>query len=258
MSEVDKSYELKILKMIANKYLDESISMTEESLNTLLVNRDQIVWDLATKIYSQSGHKVELSIVRDIVNSRIEALKYDLAAEKKRREEQARRLAELEAQKAAEEARRLTEQKAHLRSEIENLLKEFEGDEIKAQVFVKVRNIISDELEVDVNKISLNSHLSKDLDPNVDIDDLMGLIMTLEEEFDIEIADNETEDEFDIYYRSGYSSSSNNSSGQSFWSVLGSLSAISSSSYSSYLNLGDKCIVKSFVDLIYKKLLEKK
>ncbi len=61
MSEVDKGYKLKVLKMVANKYLDETISATEESLKALEANCDQVVWELATRIYSQSGHKVELS-----------------------------------------------------------------------------------------------------------------------------------------------------------------------------------------------------
>jgi hypothetical protein len=84
VSEVDKGYELKVLKMVANKYLDETISATEESLKALEANRDQVVWELATRIYSQSGHKVELSTLRDVVNSRIGDVKYQLAAEKER------------------------------------------------------------------------------------------------------------------------------------------------------------------------------
>jgi len=75
VSEADKNYELEMLKMVVNKYLDESISVTEKSLNELETKRDQVVWDLATKIYSQSGHKVELSKVRDVVNSRIRTMR---------------------------------------------------------------------------------------------------------------------------------------------------------------------------------------
>jgi hypothetical protein len=78
LSEVDKGYELKVLKMVANKYLDETILATEESLKALEANRDQVVWELATRIYSQSGHKVELSTLRDVVNSRIGDVKYSV------------------------------------------------------------------------------------------------------------------------------------------------------------------------------------
>ncbi|MFM6024932.1 MAG: hypothetical protein ACKPER_18715, partial [Dolichospermum sp.] len=71
MSVSDKSYELKILKMIVNKHLDESTLFNKENINESETKRDQFVWDTATKIYQQSGHKVELSLVRDIVDSRI-------------------------------------------------------------------------------------------------------------------------------------------------------------------------------------------
>lgn len=106
MSEADKSYELKVFKMIINKYLDESTLVTEENLSALETNRDQVVWNLATKIYSQSGHKVDLNIVQDIVNSRIGTMKYELSVEKVRIAEQACRIAEQKVQQAAEEARR--------------------------------------------------------------------------------------------------------------------------------------------------------
>ena len=248
MSEADKGYELKVLKMMINKYLDESTSNTEESLRSLEVNCDQVVWDLATKIYSQSGHKVELSIVRDVVNSRIGAMKYQLAAEKERMAEQTRRVVEQKAQQAADEARCATIQEAHLRAQIASVLTEFGGDESKAQVFVRVRKIISDQLGVDENEVSLSSHLSDDLSVD-DSYEFMELVMTLEEEFDIKISDSETEDELGIYYGSTYSGYSSSSDG-SFWS----LGSISSSLYSSSVSAGNNCIVKSFVDLIHRKL----
>lgn len=135
------------MRLIDRKILDIT-SITEESLRALEVNRDQVVWDLATKIYNQSGHKVELSTVRDVVNSRIGAMKYQLAAEKERIAEQTRRGAEQKAQQAAEEAHRAAIQEAHLRAQMASILSEFGGDESKAQVFVRVRKIISDQLGI--------------------------------------------------------------------------------------------------------------
>jgi hypothetical protein len=133
VSEVDKGYELKVLKMVANKYLDETISATEECLKALEANRDQVVWELATRIYSQSGHKVELSTLRDVVNSRIGVVKYQLAAEKERVAEEARRVAE---EKAAEEA--------PWRDEITKIMGELGIEESQANIFVKVRKIVSE------------------------------------------------------------------------------------------------------------------
>lgn len=214
MSEADRGYELKVLKMVINKHLDETTSITEESLRALEVNCDQIVWDLATKIYSQSGHQVELSTVRDVVNSRIGAIKHQLAAEKERIAEQIRRAAEQ-----------------------------------KAQVFVRVQQIISDQLGVEKNEINLNSHLSNDLGADADSYELLELVMALEGEFDIEISDSEAEDELGIHY-----SSYGGTGSGSFWGMLSSISAMSSSSYSSSGSAGEKCVVASFVDLIHKKL----
>jgi acyl carrier protein len=182
VSEADKDYELKVLEMMINKYLDENTSITEESLSTLEVNRDQVVWDLATKMYSQSGHKIELSTVRDVVNSRIGAMKYQLAAEKKRIAEQARRAAEQKAQQAAEEARRVATEEARLRVEIESTLAEFGGDKIKAQIFVRLRKAISEQLSVDESEITLDRHISHDL--GADELDTVELAMALEEEFE--------------------------------------------------------------------------
>ena len=192
MSEVDKGYELKVLKMVANKYLDETISATEESLKALEANRDQVVWELATRIYSQSGHKVELSTLRDVVNSRIKVVKYQLAEEKERMAEQARRVAEekaAEKERMAEQARRVAEEKAaeeaSLRNEITRIMGELGVEESQANIFVKVRKIVSEQLEVDESEVNLDSHISNDL--NADGLDTVELAMALEEEFDIEI-----------------------------------------------------------------------
>lgn len=174
MSEVDKGYQLKVLKMVANQYLDKTISATEESLKALEANRDQVVWELATRIYSQSGHKVELSTLRDVVNSRIGVVKYQLAAEKERMAEQARRVAE---EKAAEKAR--------LPDEITRIIGELGIEASQANIFVKVRKILSEQLEVDESEVTFDSHIITDL--NADELDTVELAMALEVEFDIEI-----------------------------------------------------------------------
>lgn len=123
------------------------------------------MWNLAAKIYSRSGHKVELSIVRDVVDSRIEAIKYQFTEQK--------------AQQAAEEAR--------LRIEIASTLAELGGNEIKAQILIRLRKVISEQLNVDKSEIALDSHISHDL--GSDELDTVELAMALEEEFEIEISE---------------------------------------------------------------------
>jgi acyl carrier protein len=231
MNQIDRDYESKMLKMAIDKYLDETISGTEEDLRTLKDNRDRIVWDLTTRIYSEIGQTVELSTVRDIVNSRIEAINHQLAEEQKYIAEETYRVTE---QKSIDEVDcRDTQEDADFHSKVTAVLGKFGGDESKAKVFVRVRNIISDKLAVDESKINLDCHMSNHL--NMDDLDLVEIVMALEEEFDIQISDECDNLCFSIGSFDWFSGSG------------------SGSSYSSF-KAGEECIVRNFVELVYKKI----
>lgn len=58
-------------------------------------------------------------------------------------------------------------------------------------VFDKVKDIIVDQLDVDEDKITMDSSITDDL--GADSLDVVDLIMSLEEEFDIKIPDEEVE-----------------------------------------------------------------
>ena len=58
-------------------------------------------------------------------------------------------------------------------------------------VFEKVRAIICDQLEMEEDSVTLDSVLLEDL--GADSIDLADLVMTLEDEFDMEISDEELE-----------------------------------------------------------------
>jgi acyl carrier protein len=240
VSEAGQGYELEMFKMVVNKYLDENTSFTERNLNELETKRDQIVWDLTTKIYQQSGHKVELSLVRDIVNSRIRTIKHQLTEEARRITEQKTQQAAEEARRIAEaeKARRITESDPQFLSKVTDALGKFGGDKCKAKVFVRVREVISKHLSIEESEVSLDSHLSNHL--NADELDLVELVMALEEEFGIEIPDEISEEFLDIRLSYG--------GGSSWWGS----SSPSPSSYS--CNAGEKCIVRNFVELISKKI----
>jgi acyl carrier protein len=214
VSEADKDYELEMLKTVVNRYLGESTSFTEQSLDELETQRDQFVWDLATKIYQRSGHKVELSFVRDIVNSRIRAIKYQLTEEAQQKAQQA-------------EARRIALDPQFL-AKVADVLGKFGGNESEAKIFVRVRKIISEQLSVEESEVSLDSHLSNHL--NADDLDLVELVIALEEEFGIEIPDEVSEDFLDIRLFCCWDSSSVS------------------------LKAGEKCIVRNFVELISEKI----
>lgn len=182
MSEVDINYELKVLKMMLNTYLDETVSFTEEGLEFLEANRDQVVWKLATKIYRQSGYKVEFCTARDVVNSRIEVIDAKLTAEKKRIEtqvaEQAYQAAEKE--RIAAEKKRIVAEKIRMGYLNEN------------DIFVEVQKVVIEQLSVEKDNVNLDSHFANDL--GADSLDAVELIMALEEEFDIEIPDEVAEE----------------------------------------------------------------
>ncbi|MBW4540752.1 MAG: acyl carrier protein [Myxacorys chilensis ATA2-1-KO14] len=95
-------------------------------------------------------------------------MKHQVAADKERRAEEARQ----DEERRAEEARR--------------------RDAIKAFVPARVQKIVSEQLQVDENKVNLDSHLVKDL--GMDEVAWVNLSMELEEEFDIEIPNEIVED----------------------------------------------------------------
>ncbi|MGB9792351.1 MAG: acyl carrier protein [Thermacetogeniaceae bacterium] len=76
------------------------------------------------------------------------------------------------------------------------ILKERRGGEQEVaelsdqEIFEKVRNIISEQLGVDAEEITLETSFE---DLNADSLDIVELIMALEEEFDIEIPDEDAE-----------------------------------------------------------------
>jgi acyl carrier protein len=213
MNEDSKNYEMQILAMMINQYLDDMVSLSEEKLNQLEANCDQIVWDLATRIYKESGHKVEFHIIRNLINSRIAVMRYQLFFSKS---------SLLESKRIDEEkAMKIAEQKANA---IINDKKNDDTEKITSQenerqlaIFIKVQEIISDQLEVEKSQIHIEDELfylqsaervssySSDsfyssyssfgwnscLLSNWGGDDLdtIELIAALEEEFDLELSD---------------------------------------------------------------------
>lgn len=216
MEQVDRDYELTILRLAIGMDLDKSIAFTEEGLKSLESNRDRFVWQLATKIYSQSGHRVEFYLVRDVVNSWIGNKKVQLAEVRWAAEEKARQSAAEENRRIAEENRRIAEREARLAAEEKaricartRLLEEIDkfaeqiadekrdGNEVahilkhlgksKAGIFFKLQKVIIEQLSVEENLVNLDSDIRGDL--GADSLDAVELIMAIEEEFDIEIPD---------------------------------------------------------------------
>lgn len=60
------------------------------------------------------------------------------------------------------------------------------------EIFEKLQEIIADQLELDIDNISLDSHILDDL--GADSLDVVDLIMSIEDEFDVEVPDEALED----------------------------------------------------------------
>jgi acyl carrier protein len=244
VNDENEAYNLKIFRIVIDKYLNEAIHPTEQSCELIEFDHDNFIWELASKIYKESGHKVDLVLVRDAVDTRIATIKYHLEAQaakiKYQNSEEKNRIAE-ESRRTSENSNMATE--VHPTSEetpiflrkITDALGKFGGDEGKARIFVRVRRVISSQLDLDENEVTLDSHLLNHL--NADEIDLLNLVIALEEEFDIEISDEEIED-----YCGSFGSSSSGFSGFSSFSL-------------SFGHPGKDCIVRNFVELISKKVL---
>lgn len=68
------------------------------------------------------------------------------------------------------------------------ILKETEGNNL---VFEKVKDIIVDQLDVDDDKVTMEASIANDL--GADSLDIVDLVMSLEEEFDMEIPEEQVE-----------------------------------------------------------------
>ena len=62
---------------------------------------------------------------------------------------------------------------------------------VLCMIFEKVKNILVDQLDVDEDAITMDSSITDDL--GADSLDVVDLVMSLEEEFDVEIPDEEIE-----------------------------------------------------------------
>lgn len=75
----DQAYTLSILKMVINTDLEKKLAESISELELFESKRDQLVWEMATKIYTRSGHKVELTMVRDLIDEHIKNRKSQLS-----------------------------------------------------------------------------------------------------------------------------------------------------------------------------------
>lgn len=158
----EEEYTLNVLRMAVNADLDESILDTVEGLESLESNRDQWVWEIATKIYTHSGHKIELPMIRDLIDARIEELKKRLAKE----EEQY-----FERRFANDKLQQQTQPETEINS--------------TREIFLKICAVICGCTQVSANRVSMGSQICNLSDKR----EVSKIMMQLEQTFNIKIPD---------------------------------------------------------------------
>ena len=150
----DQDYTLSILKMVINRDLENHLLETRQDVNLLESNRDQLVWEIATKIYNYSGHKVELAMVRDLVNAHLQ-----------------KRRSQVSTQKHLE---RQPQPKSPTRSNVNS----------SRWIFLKTCSVICNYTDVSAHRISMTSCISDFADEH----EVTQLLQELEIVFDIKFS----------------------------------------------------------------------
>lgn len=150
----DQEYTLRILKMVINNDLENHPIETRQDLERLESKRDQLVWEIATKIYSYSGHKVELSMVRDLVTIHLKQKRCQFSSTK-----------HLERQE------RHPLPKTPIHSNVDSI----------RWIFLKTCSIICNYTDVNAHRVSMASHITDFADEQ----EMIQIVRDLEEVFGI-------------------------------------------------------------------------
>lgn len=163
MKMKDQDYTLNVLKMAINTDLDSSLGNSMSDLEALESNRDQLVWDIATRIYTQSGHRVELPMVRDLVEARIIEIKSQFVRQQHVR------------------VRQHPPKKAQIGGEHQT---QTGGDLASTRwIFLKICSVICGCTDVSGNRVSMSSQIYDLAEKH----EVAKILMNLEETFEIRI-----------------------------------------------------------------------
>ncbi|MEM7760780.1 MAG: phosphopantetheine-binding protein [Cyanobacteria bacterium P01_A01_bin.40] len=216
MTIENQNYQSDIFEYGVNQHLNKLLpDDNEDALNIIANQCNDIVWRIATDIYKESGHQIDFTFIKNILNLKSYSLENQIAEEKrakadlntrrlfkKAEKERLRKEKEIADAKAKLEAERL-EQRAK-QKELDRERKEKELKKLQAfkqanpginsnykssDIFIRIKNTIADCLEIDGETIKPNNYIMKDLE--ADELDIIEIVMAIEEEFDIEIPDDD-------------------------------------------------------------------
>ena len=76
MNTSNNVYELRIIRKAIANHLDRILPTDANKALYLIQDQiDDLVWNIATSIYRQSGYKVDFSLIGDLANARISPFK---------------------------------------------------------------------------------------------------------------------------------------------------------------------------------------
>ena len=188
MNTANNVYELQIIKKAIANHLDRILpSDANQALYLIQYKIDDLVWDISTSIYQQSGCKVNFSLVLDFAHDRIESLRMLAVRQaeevrQKALEEEAIKIEQARREQEINERRKVEEERQ--KKEITKIRNICQSKGIDYEIFEKIKSITIDQLEVDDENLKLEASFARDL--WTDCLDMEKLIMAVEEEFAIE------------------------------------------------------------------------
>ncbi|MGL5832353.1 MAG: hypothetical protein ACRC1Z_03870 [Waterburya sp.] len=91
MTVESEDYKLEVLEYVVNQCIDRLLPKSNKDAVSMIIYRNnEVVWKVATEIYTKSGHQIDFLVVKKILNLRLEPLRAKISeAEKIRKEEEA-------------------------------------------------------------------------------------------------------------------------------------------------------------------------
>ena len=216
MAVENENYQFDILEYAVNQYLDELLPCSDrDALNVIANKSNELVWKIATEIYKESGHQIDFASIKNLLCLRSNLLENQIAEEirakadldarrlsKKAEKERFRKEKEIANAKAKAKLEAERSEQTDKQQKLDREQREKESKKLQAfkranpdinsnyestDIFIRVKNTIANQLEIDREIIKFNTYIMKDL--RADELDNLEIVMAIEEEFDIEILD---------------------------------------------------------------------
>ena len=214
MAIENHNYKSDILEYAVNQHLNKLLpDDNEDALNVIANQSKDLVWRIATDIYQESGHQIDFAFIKNLLYLRSNLLENKIAEEirakadldarrlfKKAKKERLKKEQKIASAKVkAERLEQTTRQKKLDRERREKESKqlqafkqinpEIDSNYESSNVFIRIKNTIANQLEIGRETIRFNTYIMKDL--GADEWDNLEIVMAIEEEFDIEISDDD-------------------------------------------------------------------